>query len=135
MVTRQRTDPQRETNELGEIDKAVDKLKPVDGTVVQKDFTDDKLRSNPGNVNENAVAVDEYGTNVVQNKLRDENVTPKPGVRKNKLVAKYGTSFRYMGIVKNGLDRVTVVTSIPIPRFENIQVKPHKFCQMCPNPG
>ena len=105
---RQRTDPQGETNELGEIDKAVDKQKPVEETVVQKDFNEDRLRSNPGNVNENAVAVKEYGTNVVQDKLCDENVTPKPGVRKNKLVAKYGTNFRYMGIVKNGLDRVMV---------------------------
>ena len=32
-----------------------------------------------------------------------------------------------MGIVKNGLDRVMVVTSIPIPRFENIKVKPINF--------
>ena len=124
---RQRTDPQRETNELGEIDKAADKQKLVDGTVIQRDFSEDKLRSNPGNVNENTAAVDEYSTNVVQNKLCDENVMPKPGLRKNKLVAKYGTNFRYMGIVKNGLDRVTVVTSMPIPRFENIQVKPINF--------
>ena len=29
-----------------------------------------------------------------------------------------------MGIVKNELDRVMVVTAIPIPRFENIEVKP-----------
>ena len=49
---------------------------------------------------------------------------PKPGLRKNKLVAKYGTNFRYLGIVKGGLDRVTVVTSIPIPRFEDVKVKP-----------
>ena len=119
---RQRTDPQRETNKLGEIDKPVDKQKPVDGTVVQKDFNENRLRSNPGNADENAV--DEYGTNVVQNKLHDEKVMPKPGLRKNKLVAKYGTNFIYVGIVKNGLDRVTVVMSIPIPRFENIEVKP-----------
>ena len=32
-------------------------------------------------------------------------------------------------IVKNGLDRVMVVTSIPIPRFENIQVKPISFAK------
>ena len=34
-----------------------------------------------------------------------------------------------MGIVKNGLDRVTVVTSIPIPRFENIKVQPINFAK------
>ena len=84
---RQMTDPQIETNELGEIDKAVDKQQPIDVTVVQKDF-----RSNPGNVDENAVNAD--GPNMVQNKIRDENVMPKPGIRKNILVGKYGTNFR-----------------------------------------
>ena len=54
---------------------------------------------------------------------------PKPGVRKNKLVAKYGTNVRYMGIVKNGLARVTVVTSIVIPRFEDLEVKPITFAK------
>ena len=44
----------------------------------------------------------------------------KPGVNKNKLFAEYGTNFRYVGEVKNGLDRVSVVTSIPIPRFEDL---------------
>ena len=41
----QMTDPQRETNELNEIDKAVDKQQTVDVTEVQKD-----IRSNPGNM-------------------------------------------------------------------------------------
>ena len=113
----QMTDLQRRTNKLNEIDKAVDKQQPVDVTEVQKD-----VRSNPGNMDENAVNV--HGPNMVQNKIRDGNVMPKPGIRKNKLVAKYGTNFRYMGIVKNGLDRVTVMTSIPIPRFEDLEVKP-----------
>ena len=36
----------------------------------------------------------------------------KPGTAKNKLFPGYGTNFRYIGEVKNGLDRVTVVTSI-----------------------
>ena len=54
---------------------------------------------------------------------------PKPGIYKNKSVAKYGTNLRYLGIVKNGLDRVTVVTSIPIPRFDNIRVKPIHFAK------
>ena len=124
---RQMTDPQRETNQLHEIDKAVDKQQPVDMTVVQKDFSEDRLRSNPGNANDNTVNAD--GTNMVQNKICDENVMPKPGIRKNKLVAKYGTNFRYMGIVKNGLDRVTVMMSIPIPRFEDLEVKPINFAK------
>ena len=34
-----------------------------------------------------------------------------------------------MGIVKNGIDRVTVVTSIPIPRYENLKVKPINFAK------
>ena len=104
------------------IDKAVDKQQPVGVTVVQKDF-----RSNPGNVSDTAVNAD--GTEMVQNKIHDGNVTPKPGLRKNKLVAQYGTNFRYLGIVKNGLDRVMVVTSIPIPRFENLEVKPINFAR------
>ena len=61
---RQMTGPQRETNQLNEIDKAVDKQQPVDVTVVQKDFSEDRLRSNPGNANENAVKCRwyKYGT-------------------------------------------------------------------------
>ena len=118
--TGQMTNPHRETNELNEVDKAVDKQQPVDATVVQKD-----VRSNTGNGNENAVNAD--GTEMVQNKICDGNVMPKPGLKKNKLVAQYGTNFRYLGIVKDGLDRVTVVTSIPISRFEDLEVKPINF--------
>ena len=45
----------------------------------------------------------------------------KPGTAKHKLFPGYGTNFRYIGEVKNGLDRVTVVTSIPIPKYSDIQ--------------
>ena len=45
----------------------------------------------------------------------------KPGNGKNKLFPGYGTNFRYIGEVKNGLDRVTVVTSIPIPKYQDKQ--------------
>ena len=45
----------------------------------------------------------------------------KPGTAKNKLFSGYGTNFRYIGEVKNGLDRVTVVTSIPIPKYSDIE--------------
>ena len=51
----------------------------------------------------------------------------KPGTEKNKLFAEYGTNFRYVGEVKNGLDRVTVVTSIPIPKNVDIDRKPMEF--------
>ena len=51
----------------------------------------------------------------------------KPGTAKNKLFPGYGTNFRYIGEVKNGLDRVTVVTSIPIPKYSDIQKKPIVF--------
>ena len=122
---RVRTDPLRDTNKLREIDNAADKQKHVEMTMVQKDFNEGRLRSNPGSVD----SVAEYCTNVVHNKVHDEKVMPKPGIRKNKLVAKYGSNFRYMGLVKNGLDRVMVMTSIPIPRFENIEVKPINFAR------
>ena len=46
----------------------------------------------------------------------------KPGTTKNKLFPGYGTNFRYIGEVKNGYDRVTVVTSIPIPKYSDIQI-------------
>ena len=95
----QKTDPQRETNELNKLDIAVYKQKPVDITVVQKD-----LRSNPAE--DNVINVDD--TRMVQDNISDANVMPKPGLRKNKLVAQYGTNFRYLGILMNGLDRVTV---------------------------
>ena len=48
----------------------------------------------------------------------------KPGTKRNKLFSEYGTDFRYMGEIKNGLDGVSVVTSIPIPRFKNKHVNP-----------
>ena len=51
----------------------------------------------------------------------------KPGTTKNKLFPGYGTNFRYIGEVKNGLDRVTVVTSIPIPKYSDIQISPTVF--------
>ena len=110
---RQMTDPQKETNELNEIDKAVDKQQPVDVTVVQRML--------------GLTLVIWMKKQIVQ--IRDGNITPKPGIRKNKLVAKYETNFRYMGIVKNGLDRVIVMTSIPIPRFEDLEVKPINFAR------
>ena len=48
----------------------------------------------------------------------------KPGTAMNKLFSGYGTNFRYIGEVKNGLDRVTVVTSIPIPKYSDIEKRP-----------
>ena len=51
----------------------------------------------------------------------------KPGTTKNKLFPGYGTNFRFIGEVKNGLDRVTVVTSIPIPKYSDIQLRPIVF--------
>ena len=55
------------------------------------------------------------------------SITLKPGTAKNKLFPGYGTNFRYIGEVKNGLDRVTVVTSIPIPKYNDIEIKPIEF--------
>ena len=45
----------------------------------------------------------------------------KPGTAKNKLFPGYGTTFRYIDEVKNGLDRANVVTSIPIPKYSDVQ--------------
>ena len=49
------------------------------------------------------------------------------GSDKNRLHAEYGTNFRFLGEVKNNLDRVTVVTSIPIPRFHDVKQVPLQF--------
>ena len=54
----------------------------------------------------------------------DINMTEKPGTAMNKLFSGYGTNFRYKGEVKNGLDRLTVVTSIPIPKYSDIEKRP-----------
>ena len=51
------------------------------------------------------------------------SITLKPGTAKNKLFPGYGTNFRYIREFKNGLDRVTVVTSIPIPRYSDIEIR------------
>ena len=50
----------------------------------------------------------------------------KPGTARNKLLG-CGTNFRYIAEVNNGLDRVTVVTSIPIPKYSDIQKRPIVF--------
>ena len=50
-----------------------------------------------------------------------------PGSDKNRLHAEYGTNFRFLGEVKNNLNRVTVVTLIPIPRFHDVKQIPLKF--------
>ncbi len=50
----------------------------------------------------------------------------KPGTEKNRLVPGYGTNFRYLGELKYNLDRVTVITSIPIPKFSDLQLRPLK---------
>ena len=49
------------------------------------------------------------------------------GSDKNRLHAEYGTNFLFLGEVKNNLDRVTVVTSIPIPRFHDVKQVPLQF--------
>ena len=51
----------------------------------------------------------------------------KPGTAKNKLFSGYGTNFRYIGEVKNELDRVTVVTSITIPKYSDTEKRPIGF--------
>ena len=65
------------------------------------------------------------------NDNRDASSTPgvklTPGSDKNRLHAEYGTNFRFLGEVKNNLDRVTVVTSIPIPRFHDVKQVPLQF--------
>ena len=58
---------------------------------------------------------------------QDAHIGPKPGVQHNRLSPEYGTNFRCIGEVKHGLDRVTVVTSIPIPKYSDIRKKPLEF--------
>ena len=55
---------------------------------------------------------------------QDAYIGPKPGTQYNRLFPEYGTNFRYVGEVKHGLDRVTVVTSIPIPKYSDIKKRP-----------
>ena len=45
----------------------------------------------------------------------------------NKLFPGYGTNFTHTGEVKNGLDRVTAVISIPIPKYSEIEKRPIIF--------
>ena len=58
---------------------------------------------------------------------RDAYIGPMPGVEHNRLFSEYGTNYRYIGEVKHGLDRVTVVTSIPIPKYSDMRKKPLQF--------
>ena len=55
------------------------------------------------------------------------SITLKPVTVMNKLFPGYGTNFRYIGGDKNGLDRVTVVTSIPIPKYSDREKRPIIF--------
>ena len=52
---------------------------------------------------------------------QDAYIGPKPGTQHNRLFPEYGTNFRHIGEIKHGLNRVTVVTSIPIPRYGDIK--------------
>ena len=58
---------------------------------------------------------------------QDAYIGPKPGTQHNRVFREYGTNFRCIGEVKHRLDRVTVVTSIPIPRYSHIKKKPLDF--------
>ena len=107
-----------EIDRLNQMDQSMNTQIPVEVTEENKE-----VRSNPEDEIDNELNAD--GTELAQ----DSNIMPKPGHKKNKLVAKYGTNFRYMGVVKNGIDRVTVVTSIPIPRYGNVKVKPIDFAK------
>ena len=49
------------------------------------------------------------------------------GSDKNRLHAEYGTNFQFLGEKKNNLNRMTVVTSIPNPRFRDVKRTPLKF--------
>ena len=124
---RPRADPQiekefkvemNELDRLNQMDQSMNTQTPVKVTEENKE-----VRSNPEDEIDNELNAD--GTELAQ----DSKITPKPGHKKNKLVAKYGTNFRCMGILKNGIDRVTVVTSIPIPWYENVKVKPIDFAK------
>ena len=55
---------------------------------------------------------------------KDAYIGPKPGVDHKRLFPEYGTNFRYIGEVKHGLNRVTVVTSILIPKYSDKRKKP-----------
>ena len=61
-------------------------------------------------------------------------VSPAMGnkVNKNKLFPEYGINFRYIGEIKNGLDQVSAVTSVPLPHFKDIHISSLKFhnCSM-----
>ena len=125
------TDPTRETKEIREIDEMtqVDETQEINKQSetgvkknVQKEVGDDTFMPSPGSTKIESIA--KYDTELVLDEVCEEKVMPKPGIIKNKLMANYRTNFRYLGMVKNGLDRVMVVMSIPIPRFENIKVKP-----------
>ena len=69
-----------------------------------------------------------HNKRVVGKELKDTTkIMRKPGIEQNKLFPEYGTNFRYIGEVKSGLDRVTVVTSVPIPRYRDIKKRPLQF--------
>ena len=47
-----------------------------------------------------------------------------PAMHRNLLRAEYGVNFRYIGNVRYNLDRVQIVTTIPIPKFSDIKIEP-----------
>ena len=56
-----------------------------------------------------------------------------PGSDKKRLNMEYGTNFQLLGEVKNNLNQVTVVTSIPISRFRDVKRTPLKFLNCTPD--
>ena len=55
------------------------------------------------------------------------NIIRRPGSENNLLHPEYGTNFRYIGRIKNNLDRVQIVASVPIPTYASIQTKDLNF--------
>ncbi len=42
----------------------------------------------------------------------------------NKLKPEWGTNFRYQGKLTHNLDRVWIVTKVPIPKIDDLLIKP-----------
>ena len=62
----------------------------------------------------------------------NNSISRKPEVYQNELRLPYGVNFKYNGLLNINLDRVWIITKIPLPKVTDIEFKDINFDPECP---
>ena len=63
--------------------------------------------------------------------VSSRKISKAPEIYRNELRFPYGTNFKFNGILQHNLDRVWIVTKIPIPKFKDIPFSKVDFDPAC----